>query len=98
MAGLCAAARARELGARPVLLEKGDRPGGSMVLSSCVVWRDRSLDDFRRGCPGGEPALQRVGVELLDEGVGGLRPPRGPVLWGGRGKPRPRGPRFHPRG
>ena len=28
MAGLCAAARARELGASPTVLEKGSRPGG----------------------------------------------------------------------
>ena len=34
MAGLCAAARARELGASPTVLEKGTRPGGSMLLSS----------------------------------------------------------------
>jgi NADPH-dependent 2,4-dienoyl-CoA reductase/sulfur reductase-like enzyme len=39
MAGLVAAARARELGAEPVVLEKGNRAGGSMLLSSGVVWR-----------------------------------------------------------
>ena len=39
MAGLCAAARARELGGAPVVHEKGSRAGGSMLLSSCVVWR-----------------------------------------------------------
>jgi phytoene dehydrogenase-like protein len=32
MAGLCAAARARELGAEVAVLEKGDRAGGSMRL------------------------------------------------------------------
>ena len=47
MAGLAAAARARELGAEPVVLEKGDRPGGSMLLSSGVIWRYRSLEAFR---------------------------------------------------
>ena len=30
MAGLCAGATAAELGARPVVLEKGAEPGGSM--------------------------------------------------------------------
>ena len=69
MAGLVAAARARELGASPVVLEKGDRPGGSMLLSSGVVWRHRSADDFRRECPAGEPALQRRIVDELDEAL-----------------------------
>ena len=60
MAGLCAAARVRELGASPVVLEKGSRPGGSMLLSSCVVWRYRTFEDFRRECPGGDEDLQRA--------------------------------------
>ena len=47
MAGLAAAARARELGASVDLLEKGDRPGGSMLLSSGFFWRHRTFDDFR---------------------------------------------------
>ena len=46
MAGLVAAARARELGARPLLLEKLDRSGGSMRLSSGVIWRHRDFDLF----------------------------------------------------
>ena len=69
MAGLCAAARAHELGVTPTVLEKGDRPGGSMSLSSGVVWRYRSLDDFRRECPGGDPRLQRLIVERLDDAL-----------------------------
>ncbi|MEX2256512.1 MAG: FAD/NAD(P)-binding protein, partial [Acidimicrobiia bacterium] len=54
MAGLVAAARARDLGATPVVLEKGDRAGGSMLLSSGVVWRHRSLDEFHHDCPAGD--------------------------------------------
>ena len=69
MAGLVAAARARELGASPVVLEKGDRPGGSMLLSSGVVWRHRSTEDFRRECPAGDPALQRRIVDELDDAL-----------------------------
>ncbi len=69
MAGLVAAARARELGASPVVLEKGGRPGGSMLLSSGVVWRHRSSEDFRRECPAGDPALQRRLVEELDDAL-----------------------------
>jgi fumarate reductase flavoprotein subunit len=66
MAGLVAAARARELGATPVVLEKGDRPGGSMLLSSGVIWRHHSLETFRADCPAGEAVLQRRLVDELD--------------------------------
>jgi succinate dehydrogenase/fumarate reductase flavoprotein subunit len=66
MGGLCAAAHARELGADVVVLEKGDRPGGSMLLSSGVVWRHRELDRFREDCPAGDPELQRSLFERLD--------------------------------
>lgn len=69
MAGLAAAARARELGARPVVLEKGDRPGGSMLLSSGVVWRHRTLEEFQADCPDGDLALQPRIVEELDEAL-----------------------------
>jgi len=69
MAGLVATARARELGAGVRLLEKGDRPGGSMLLSSGVVWRYRDLDEFRRQCPTGNAALQRLIWERLDEAL-----------------------------
>ncbi len=66
MAGLVAAAEATERGARVVVQEKGNRPGGSMLLSSGVVWRHRQLEDFRRECPGGAPELQRLVHERLD--------------------------------
>ena len=69
MAGLVAAARARELGATPVVLEKGDRAGGSMLLSSGVVWRHGSLDEFRQDCPAGDAALQLRIVEELDDAL-----------------------------
>jgi len=69
MAGLVAAARARELGAAPVVFEKGNRAGGSMLLSSGVIWRHRSLDDFRAECPDGDPALQARLVEELDDAL-----------------------------
>ena len=69
MAGLVAAARARELRAVVRLFEKGNRPGGSMLLSSGVVWRYRDFDEFRRQCPGGDEALQRLIWERLDEAL-----------------------------
>jgi succinate dehydrogenase/fumarate reductase flavoprotein subunit len=98
MAGLAAAARAREVGAEPVVLEKGDRPGGSMLLSSCVIWRYRSLDDFQEECPGGDPVLQRAIVERLDEAIEWLESLGAPVVEHGTGNPRTVGKRFDPRG
>ena len=67
MAGLTAAARARELGASPVVYEKGTRPGGSMLISTCFVWRYRDFDEFRAQCPAGDAALQRRVWEELDD-------------------------------
>ncbi|MGH3036760.1 MAG: FAD-dependent oxidoreductase [Gaiellaceae bacterium] len=80
MAGLAAAVRARELGADVVVHEKGDRPGGSMLLSSGVVWRYRDWERFRAECPGGDPDLQRVVWEGLDEALAWLEALGGPVL------------------
>jgi succinate dehydrogenase/fumarate reductase flavoprotein subunit len=98
MAGLAAAARARELGARPVVHEKGTRPGGSMLLSSCVIWRYRGWDDFRAECPGGDPALQRLVWERLDDALDWLRALGAPVRWEETGNPRTVGLRFDPHG
>jgi succinate dehydrogenase/fumarate reductase flavoprotein subunit len=69
MAGLVAAARARELGAEATVLEKGDRPGGSMLLSSGVVWRYREFEEYRRQCADGNEALQRLVWERLDDAL-----------------------------
>jgi fumarate reductase flavoprotein subunit len=66
MGGLCAAAHARSLGADVVVLEKGGRPGGSMLLSSGVVWRHRELERFREDCAAGDPELQRTLWGRLD--------------------------------
>ena len=98
MAGLVAAARARELGARPVVLEKGHRAGGSMLISSCVIWRYRSLEEFRRECPGGDPALQQLIIERLDEALEWLESLGAPVVARGTGNPLTAGMRFEPRG
>jgi succinate dehydrogenase/fumarate reductase flavoprotein subunit len=98
MAGLAAAARARELGATVALHEKGDRPGGSMRLSSCVVWRFRDWEDFRAECPGGDPALQRVVWEGLDDALGWLESLGAPVVARDTGNPRTTGLRFDPEG
>jgi fumarate reductase flavoprotein subunit len=97
MGGLCAAARARELGAKPVVFEKGDHPGGSMLLSSGVVWRFRDLAEFRQECPSGDPGLQQQVIEQLDDGVAWLESLRAPVVARGE-NPQTIFVRFDPRG
>jgi fumarate reductase flavoprotein subunit len=98
MAGLVAAARARELGAEVRVVEKGDRPGGSMLLSSGVVWRHREFDDFRRECPGGEPVLQRLVWERLDDALDWLERLGAPVVARDTERPLTTGRRFDPKG
>jgi fumarate reductase flavoprotein subunit len=98
MAGLCAAARARELGASPVVFEKGSRAGGSMLLSSCVIWRYRSFDEFRAQCPGGDERLQRLVFERLEEGLEWLESLGAPVVTRETGNPLTTGVRFDPVG
>jgi succinate dehydrogenase/fumarate reductase flavoprotein subunit len=98
MAGLVAAARLRELGREVVLREKGTRIGGSMLLSSCVVWRHREWEDFRRECPGGDERLQRVVWERLDEAIVWLESRGAPVVWEETGNPLTIGKRFDPKG
>jgi succinate dehydrogenase/fumarate reductase flavoprotein subunit len=98
MAGLAAAARARELGAEVVVYEKGDRPGGSMLLSSGVVWRYRDWETFRAECPGGDPALQRAVWEGLDDALAWLESLGAPVVARETGNPRTTGVRFDPAG
>jgi fumarate reductase flavoprotein subunit len=97
MAGLCAAARARELGAEPVVLEKGFRPGGSMLLSSCVIWRYRTFEEFRAECPGGDEALQRAVFDGFDEALEWLVSLGPEVVWEDTPNPRTTGKRFDPR-
>jgi fumarate reductase flavoprotein subunit len=98
MAGLVAAARARQLGLDAVVLEKGDRPGGSMVLSSCVVWRYRTLEAFRRECPGGDLELQALVLERLDDGLAWLESLGAPVVERETRNPRTVGWRLDPQG
>src|SRR3954447_1619823 len=97
MAGLVCAARARELGLRPRVLEKGTRPGGSMLLSSCVVWRHIELDAFRAECPGGDEALQRLIWERLDDALEWLVSLGAEPVWEDTENPRTTGKRFDPR-
>ena len=98
MAGLVAAARLRELGADVDLHEKGTRVGGSMLLSSCVIWRHRDWEDFRRECPGGDDRLQRAVWERLDDAIAWLVSLDAPVVWEETGNPLTVGKRFEPAG
>jgi fumarate reductase flavoprotein subunit len=98
MAGLAAAARARELGAGPVVYEKGTRPGGSMVLSSCVIWRYSSFEEFRRQCPGGDELLQRLMWDRLDDALDWLESLGAPVTQAETTNPLTTGRRFDPAG
>ena len=94
MAGLVAAAQAREDGARVVVYEKGDRTGGSMLLSSGVVWRHRDFADFRRDCPGGMPELQRLVHNSLDGDIAWLEGLGAEVVERSTGNPLTTGVRF----
>lgn len=97
MAGLVAAARLRELGRDVVVREKGTRAGGSMLLSSGVVWRHRDWHEFRHDCPGGDERLQRLVYDRLDDAVAWLVARGARVVWEETGNPRTVGKRFDPR-
>ena len=98
MAGLSAAAEARRLGATPLVLEKLERPGGSMRLSSGVVWRHRDFDTFREECPEGDERLQRLLFERLDADLDWLESRGAPVVERDTGNPLTTGLRFDPEG
>jgi succinate dehydrogenase/fumarate reductase flavoprotein subunit len=97
MAGLAAAARARELGAEVDVYEKGARVGGSMLLSSGVIWRYAEWEEFRRQCPGGDEALQQAVHEGVDEGIEWLRSLGAVVTDETTGNPLTAGKRFDTR-
>jgi fumarate reductase flavoprotein subunit len=97
MAGLVAAARLRELGHEPRVLEKGTRAGGSMLLSSCVVWRHLEWDAFRAECPGGDEQLQRLIWDRLDDALGWLESLGAAPVWNDTENPLTTGRRYDPR-
>jgi succinate dehydrogenase/fumarate reductase flavoprotein subunit len=97
MAGLVAAARLRELGHEPRVLEKGTRAGGSMLLSSCVVWRHLEWDRFRAECPGGDEQLQRLIWQRLDDSLAWLESLGAEPVWRDTENPLTTGRRYDPR-
>ena len=98
MAGLVAAAELRRLGAEPEVLEKGDRLGGSMALSTGMIWRYRRFEEFRAECPQGDERLQRLVSEHLDRDLDWLESLGAPVRSGETGNPRTVGRHFDPAG
>jgi fumarate reductase flavoprotein subunit len=98
MAGLCAAAHAAEEGASVVVFEKGDRAGGSMLLSSGVIWRYRDFGRFREECPTGDEVLQRTVHERLDADLRWLESLGAPVLERETGNPLTSGARLEVQG
>jgi len=97
MAGLVAAARLRELGVPVEVYEKSAHPGGSMLLSSCVIWRHRDWEDFRRECPEGDERLQRLVWERLDDAIDWLLSLGAVPVWDETGNDRTVGKRFDPK-
>jgi fumarate reductase flavoprotein subunit len=80
LAGLIVALRAIELGAQVNLLEKGDCLGGSFLYSSGYVWSYRDLETYRRQAPAGNPVLQKLILDRLEEGLLWLEDRGAPVL------------------
>ncbi|MDX6471435.1 MAG: hypothetical protein QOK22_251, partial [Gaiellaceae bacterium] len=72
-------------------------PGGSMLLSSCVVWRHLEWDEFRAECPGGDERLQRAIWERLDDALEWLVSLGAEPVWDDTENPRTTGKRFDPR-
>ena len=97
MAGLVAAARLRELGHEPRVLEKGTRPGGSMLLSSCVIWRHLEWTEFRRSCPDGDADLQYLIWSRLDDALRWLESLGAEPVWRETENPLTTGRRYDPR-
>src|SRR6185503_9857765 len=94
MGGLVAAAQANARGASATVLEKGDRAGGSMLLSSGVIWRHREFDRFRSECPGGDERLQRAVFEGFDDDLEWLAVLGAEPVERGTGNPLTTGMRF----
>lgn len=69
MAGLCAAVAALEQGAKVLLLEKGNRHGGSMAISNGIVWTFAREADVRAHVPDGDAALQDLLVAGLADAL-----------------------------
>ena len=92
MAGLCASVAALEAGARVLTLDKGSRPGGSMLLSGGLIWTFADKARLRREMADGDASLQELVVEAFDESLEWLARQQVPLgaeqafMWHGRGR------------
>ena len=69
-----------------------------MLLSSCVIWRYRTFEEFRAQCPTGNERLQRLVFDGLDEGLEWLESLGAPVVIRETGNELTTGVRFDPAG
>ena len=68
-----------------------------MLLSSGVIWRHVAWEDFRVECPSGDPELQRLIWERLDDGLDWLVSLGAEPVWEDTENPLTTGKRFDPR-
>ena len=98
MAGLVCAARARELGLAPRVIEKGTRAG--RLDAPLELRRSGGISTgttSARECPGGDEALQRLIWERLDDALDWLVSLGAEPVWEDTENPRTTGKRFDPR-
>jgi fumarate reductase flavoprotein subunit len=95
-AGLTAALAAAQRGARIILLEKGECPGGSLLLSSGYVWSYKDMPTYRREAPGGDVVLQRLILDRLGDCLDWLESAGGLLLSRETGNPLTFGARLDP--
>ncbi len=67
IAGMTAAVRAQQAGARVIVLEKAYEPGGTTAHSEGGVWTAERYEDLRNDAPGGDPLIQRTVFDALPE-------------------------------
>jgi succinate dehydrogenase/fumarate reductase flavoprotein subunit len=73
MGGLCTALSAVEAGARVLILEKGDEPGGSMRMSGGTIWTSPSMAVADRWAPEGNRARKQLLVDGIRPGIAWLQ-------------------------
>jgi succinate dehydrogenase/fumarate reductase flavoprotein subunit len=67
MAGLTAALAAAEAGGDVLVLESEPAVGGSMAISGGLIWSPATFELARRWIPRGNPELQRILVDELED-------------------------------
>jgi glycine/D-amino acid oxidase-like deaminating enzyme len=67
MAGLTAALATAEAGGDVLVLESESSVGGSMAISGGLIWSPATFELARRWIPRGDPELQRILVDELED-------------------------------